>query len=117
MWFTRVCGAASPFCVGWSRSRSVESTFSCLFLSRLKKGLNYSDPGHLECCFSSGRGALKWLGEKVVMRGNCSLMSFNCCDYTVPFQAQRWEMPCHSLFSGRAGSVTSEDEWGAAGCP
>lgn len=60
-WLTRVCGAASPFCVGWSRSSFVESTFSCLFLSVLK---NHSDPEHLECCFSSGREALKQPGRK-----------------------------------------------------
>lgn len=39
-WLTRACAAASPFCVGCSRSPSLESTFGCLFLSGLKKGLN-----------------------------------------------------------------------------
>lgn len=29
----------------------VESTFSCLFLSRLKRGLNHSDLEHLGCYF------------------------------------------------------------------
>jgi len=45
----------------------VESTFSCVFLSRLKKGLNHSDLEHLGCYFrtwSDCRETLKQPGRK-----------------------------------------------------
>lgn len=59
--------AASLFRVGWNMNSFVESTLSCLFLSRLKKGLNHSDLEHLECYFraeSACRETSKQPGRK-----------------------------------------------------
>lgn len=42
---------ASLFRAGWNMNSSAELTFRWLFLPRLKKGLNHTDPEHLECYF------------------------------------------------------------------